>query len=88
MVAVLLFLAGLISVLVTVLMVGFKGPALASALSTALQGPTPGMLDALVQVALGLQWTVTPLVGGLVLMGMGRIIMLLGAINRSLRGAP
>ena len=86
-VAILLFLAGLVSVLVTVAVVGFNGAALVSALSTTLQGPTPGMVDGLVQIGLSLQWTVTPLVGGLVLMGLARIIMLLGAINRSLRGA-
>ena len=86
-VAILLFLAGLVSVVVTVVAVGFNGPALVSALARTLQGPTPGMVDGLVQIGLGLQWTVAPLVGGLVLMGIARIIMLLGAINRSLRGA-
>ena len=34
----------------------------------------------------GYAWAVGPIVGGLVLMGIARIIMLLGAINRSLRG--
>jgi hypothetical protein len=29
---------------------------------------------------------VLPFVGGLVLMGLGRIVMLLGSINRALRG--
>lgn len=87
MVAILLFFAGLVSVLVTVVAVGFNGPALISALSSALQGPTPGMVDGLVHIGLSLQWAVAPLVGGLVLMGIARIIMLLGAINRSLRGA-
>ena len=88
MIAALLFIVGLATVVVTVVMVGFNGSALLQSVTAALQGPTPGMLDAFAQIALGLRWTVTPLVVGLLLMGVARIIMLLGAINRSLRGTP
>ena len=88
MIAALLFIVGLVTVLVTLVMVGANGPALLQSVTTALQGPTPGMLDAFGQIAMGLRWTVTPLVVGLLLMGIARIIMLLGAINRSLRGTP
>lgn len=87
MIAALLFIVGLVTVLVTIVTVGFNGPALLQSVNAALQGPTPGMLDAFGQIAMGLSWTATPIVVGLALMGLARVIMLLGAINRSLRGA-
>jgi hypothetical protein len=51
-----------------------------------MEGGTDGMLTALSQIAASLAWCVYPLVGGLVLMGFGRVIFLLASINRSLRG--
>ena len=44
------------------------------------------MIDVIAGLFAGLNWAVAPIIGGLVLMGFARIIMLLGSINRSLRG--
>ena len=43
------------------------------------------LVEALAAVGGGFAWVLPPFVGGLVLMGLGRIIMLLTAINRALR---
>lgn len=86
MVAGLLYVVGLIAVLATIVVAGFGAPGLIQMVNTALDRPGSDLLATLVDVARLLQWAVLPFVGGLVLMGLGRIVMLLGAINRALRG--
>jgi hypothetical protein len=86
MIAGLLYAIGLIVVLVTIVMVGYSAPPLIQGFTAALDGGTDGMLAELGIIGGSLAWSVTPLVGGLALMGFGRVIFLLGSINRSLRG--
>ncbi|MDF2981388.1 MAG: hypothetical protein K0Q69_1160 [Devosia sp.] len=86
MVAGLLYVVGLIAVLATIVVAGFGAPGLIQMVNTALDTPGSDLLGTLVDVARLLQWAVLPFAGGLVLMGLGRIVMLLGAINRALRG--
>jgi hypothetical protein len=88
MVAGLLYIVGLIATVVTVVMVGFAAPPLVQAFMASIQAATPDYLAAVADVGRGLSWALGPFVGGLVIMGLGRIIMLLGAINRALRGTP
>jgi len=87
MVAGLLYLIGLISVLVSVAMVGYAAPSMYQTFAAAMDAGEPNMLGVLGGILGGLGWAVTPLIGGLVLMGLGRIIMLLAAISRTLRRA-
>ena len=86
MVAGLLYIVGLIAVVATLVVAGFGAPGLIQMINAALDTPGSDLLGALVDTARLLQWAVLPFVGGLVLMGLGRIVMLLGAINRALRG--
>jgi hypothetical protein len=86
MVAGLLYVVGLIAVLATLVVAGFGAPGLIQMVNTALDTPGSDLLGTLVDVARLLQWAVLPFAGGLALMGLGRIVMLLGAINRALRG--
>lgn len=87
MVAGLLYIVGLIAVLVTLVVAGVHAPAQIDMINAALDAPGGDLLGALIEAARLMQWAVMPFVGGLVLMGLGRIVMLLGAINRALRGA-
>jgi hypothetical protein len=77
---------GLIAVVATLIVVGFGAPGLIQMINTALDVPGSDLLGTLVDVARLLQWAVLPFVGGLALMALGRIVMLLGSINRALRG--
>ena len=86
MVAGLLYIVGLIAVVATLVVAGFGAPGLIQMINAALDTPGSDLLGTLVDTARLLQWAVLPFVGGLVLMGLGRIVMLLGAINRALRG--
>lgn len=86
MVAGLLFIVGLIAVLISVAIIGYAAPAMFQSVTAALDRGDANMVDVIAGLAGGLGWAVTPIVGGLVLMGFARIIMLLGSINRSLRG--
>jgi hypothetical protein len=88
MVAGLLYIVGLIVALVTVLVVGYSAPALFQGFMTAIQAPAPDYFAAVADLGRNLSWAVVPFIGGLVIMGIGRIIFLLGAINRALRGTP
>ncbi|RYG94040.1 MAG: hypothetical protein EON57_18980 [Alphaproteobacteria bacterium] len=88
MVAALLYIVGLIATLVTVVMVGYSAPTLLQAFLAAVQAASPDYLGALSDLGRGLNWALWPFVGGLLIMGVGRIIFLLGAINRALRGTP
>ncbi|MBI4922400.1 MAG: hypothetical protein HY834_11670 [Devosia nanyangense] len=86
MIAILLYLIGLISALVTVVAVGFDAPPIYSALLAASQSGSQNLLPALGVAAKGLGWALMPFLGGLLLMGFARIMMLLGSINRALKG--
>ncbi|MDO8360802.1 MAG: hypothetical protein Q7T08_12295 [Devosia sp.] len=86
MIAILLYLIGLISVLVTAVVVGFDAPPIYSALLAAYQSGSENLLPALAAAAKGLGWALMPFLGGLLLMGFARIMILLGSINRALKG--
>lgn len=86
MIAGLLYLIGLVVVLVSIAVVGYTVPQAVSTFTTAMDAGNENMLDVLWRIAQGYGWAVHPIIGGLALMGFARIIMLLGAINRSLRG--
>jgi len=86
MVAGLLYLIGLIAVLVSIVIIGYGAPAMIQTFSAAMDAANQNMFGVIGGLLGSLGWAVTPIVGGLALMGMGRIIMLLASINRSLRG--
>ena len=86
MIALLLYLIGLIMALVTLVLVGVDAPAIYTALAAAYQVGTDHILPAIEAAAAGLSWAFWPFLGGLLLMGFARILMLLGSINRALRG--
>ena len=86
MVAGLLYVVGLIAVLATIVVAGFGAPGLIQMVNASLDTPGSDLLATLIDVARLMQWAVLPFAGGLALMGLGRIVMLLGAINRALRG--
>jgi len=86
MIAILLYLIGLVSAVVTVVVVGFEAPAIYTTLLAAYNSGLNNVLPALARVATGLSWALMPLLGGLLLMGFARIMILLGSINRALRG--
>ena len=88
MVAGLLYIVGLIVTVVTVVMVGFAAPPLVQAFTASIQAASPDYLGAVSELGRGLNWALMPFVGGLLVMAAGRIIMLLSAINRALRGTP
>ena len=85
MIAILLYLIGLITAVVTIIAVGIDGP---SIYATVLAGYNAGteVLAILGGVAARLNWALMPFLGGLLLMGFARIMMLLGSISRALRG--
>ena len=86
MIAILLYLIGLVSAAITVVVVGFEVPAIHATLLAAYDSGLPNVLPALGRVAAGLSWALAPFLGGLLLMGFARIMILLGSINRALRG--
>lgn len=86
MIAILLYLVGLVSALVTLFLVGVEAPQIYYALLNAYNAGAQNLLPALGRVATGLNWALVPLLGGLLLMGFARIMMLLGAISRALKG--
>lgn len=86
MIAILLYLIGLVSALATVVVVGFEAPGIYTALQAAYDSGPGNVLAALGRVAASLNWALTPFLGGLLLMGFARIMILLGSINRALRG--
>ena len=86
MIAILLYLIGLISALVTLVLVGVDAPSIYSSLLSAYEAGTQNLLPALGRIASGLSWALAPFLGGLLLMGFARIMMLLGSINRALKG--
>jgi hypothetical protein len=86
MIAILLYLIGLVSAVVTLVVVGFELPPIYTALMTAYNRGLSNVLPALGSAAASLSWALTPFLGGLLLMGFARIMILLGSINRALRG--
>jgi len=86
MIAGLLYLIGLIAVLVSIAIAGVRAPPAINQFTTAMDAGNANMLDLSLTIASTFSWAVLPVVGGLLLMGFARVIMLLGAINRSLRG--
>lgn len=86
MIALLLYLIGLVTTVVTIVVVGFDAPAIWTSLSAAYSGGLDKVLPALGEIAVRLNWALTPSLGGLLLMGFARIMMLLGSISRALRG--
>jgi hypothetical protein len=85
MVAGLLYLIGLIAVVISILVIGYGAPTMIQTFSAAMDAGD-NVFATIGGLAAELTWAVLPIVGGLALMGMGRIIMLLASINRSLRG--
>jgi hypothetical protein len=87
MVAALLYVVGLVATLVTIALVGLNAPATIQAFDAGL-AQNGDVVATSFTVARSLAWAIGPFVGGLVVMGLGRIIMLLGSIDRALRGNP
>ncbi|HWA20080.1 MAG TPA: hypothetical protein VG757_13910 [Devosia sp.] len=85
MIAILLYIIGLVSALVTLVMVGFDAPAIYSQLMVAYNSGVENLLPAAGRIATSYNWALTPFLGGLLLMGFARVIVLLGAVNRALR---
>lgn len=86
MIAILLYLIGLISVVVTAVLVGYGAPGIYDTLLVAYNAGLDSVPPALARIATSLNWALTPFLGGLLLMGFARIMMLLGAIRHALRG--
>lgn len=86
MIAILLYLIGLVSVIVTAVIVGFDAPAIYQNALAAYNAGLDQVLPALGRIAAGYGWALTPFLGGLLLMGFARIMMLLGAIRHALKG--
>jgi hypothetical protein len=86
-IAILLYLFGLVSAVVTAVLVGFDLPPVYAALLAAYTANgLNGMLPALATAVSGFGWALWPFLGGLLLMGFARIMMLLGSIKRALKG--
>ncbi len=85
MVAGLLYLIGLISVVISLVLIGVNGPSMYYALVNAYNAGLPNVWPAIVRITTPFGWAFWPIVGGLLLMGYARIIMLLASINRRLR---
>lgn len=86
MIAILLYLIGLVCVVVTVVVVGYDAPSIYQAGLAAYQAGLDQLLPAVGRIALGYGWALMPFLGGLLLMGFARIMMLLGAIRHALKG--
>lgn len=86
MIAALLYVIGLLALFVSIAIAGYSAPQAVTDFTSAMDSGTANMLEVSLSIAGGFSWAVLPVVGGLCLMGLGRVIMLLGAINRSLRG--
>ena len=85
MVAGLLFVIGLLSVLASLGFIGLAAPDLLARFNAAM-AENADLLATTLAIGRDLQWAVTPIVGGLLLMGFARIMILLGSISRALRG--
>jgi len=85
MIAGLLYLIGLIAVLISIVIIGYGAPTMIQTYAAAMDAGE-NVFATIATLASSLAWAVLPIIGGLALMGFGRIIMLLASINRSLRG--
>jgi hypothetical protein len=89
MIAGLLYVIGLISVLVTIVAAGFSIPTTIAEVTRQMDAGGTGvqnLLSIAQMVAASYGRFILPFVGGLLLMAAGRVLGLLAAINRSLRG--
>jgi hypothetical protein len=86
MIAILVYIIGLVSTVVTVVLVGFEAPEIYATLLAAYDTGLNNLFATLGTIATSLNWALTPFLGGLLLMGFARIMILLGSINRALRG--
>lgn len=86
MIAGLLYLIGLITLLACIAVAGYGAPSMIASFTAAMDAANANMFEVVADLAGGLAWAIWPGVIGLALMGFGRIIMLLGSIDRSLRG--
>ncbi|WP_417308046.1 hypothetical protein [Devosia sp.] len=86
MTAGLLYIFGFVAIVITAVLAGAAAPAVYDAYRAGMQRADADALTVLLAVSNQLSWAIGPFVGGLLMMGMGRVIFLLGAINRSLRG--
>ncbi|HVY50899.1 MAG TPA: hypothetical protein VHA07_04990 [Devosia sp.] len=86
MIAILLYLIGLISVVVTAVLAAYDAPAIYQSLLSAYNSGLDSLPPALARAAGSLNWALAPFLGGLLLMGFARIMMLLGAIRHALKG--
>ena len=86
MVAGLLYLAGLVVVVANILVIGYGVPSMVQTFTAAMDAGSTNMFGVVTSLATSVSWPLTLVVGGLLVMGVGRIIILLSAINRSLRG--
>ncbi len=86
MIAVLLYLIGLVSAVVTIVLVAFDMPPIYSDLIAAYNAGVETLVPALAHAAAALNWALFPFLGGLLLMGFARVMMLLGAIRHGLKG--
>lgn len=86
MLAGLLYFIGLVTVLVNLALAGYLVPGAITEFTTAMDAGTADMVVQGTRIAARFVVYAMPLLTGLVLMGFGRVIMLLGSINRSLRG--
>lgn len=86
MVAGLLYLIGLIAVLASIALVGYAAPGMYQSFSAAMDAGNQNIIALIGSTLAPITWSLTYIVGGLLLMGVARIIMLLSSINRSLRG--
>ncbi|MEQ1768282.1 MAG: hypothetical protein ABL879_00425 [Devosia sp.] len=85
MIAFLLYLIGLISAVVTLVVVGLDWQAIYTSVLSAYNSGLPNVLPAIGRIATSYSWALGPFLGGLLLMGFARIMILLGSINRALR---
>ncbi|MEP7239518.1 MAG: hypothetical protein ABI697_01415 [Devosia sp.] len=86
MIAVLLYIIGLVAAVVTLVLVGLDAPSIYDHMLAAYNQGTNALLPALGSEAMRFSWALMPFLGGLLLMGFARIIMLLGAIRHALKG--
>jgi len=86
MIAILLYLIGLVSAIVTLVLVGMDASQIYYSLMNAYNAGLANVPPALARVAVTHQWALLPFLGGLLLMGFARIMMLLGSIRHALKG--
>jgi hypothetical protein len=71
--------------LVSVAIAGYGAPAMVASFTAAMDAGNANVFEVIVGLAHSLAWAIWPVIIGLALMGLGRVIMLLSAIDRNLR---